>query len=145
MSSLGPRRFSVVVVGFSPADRTVVASAFALSQRRTYQYVLHDDHPRRPDLYLADADDLLAIVKLDALKPTPTHPALLIGGESHGLSWPRVERPVRWLPLLEALDNMVEGGSGAREAYGERARSSWPFIDRRSRVRLDIDLNAAPE
>lgn len=140
MALLGPRTFSVSVVGFTPTDRTVFTSAFALSQRRTYQYVAHRDHPRRPDLYVADADDMRAMVLLDSLHPTATHPAILIGSQSHGLGWPRIERPIRWLALLEALDHLVECGDDARAAYSQSSRDSWPFVDRRAQPRLDIDI-----
>lgn len=145
MTASGRRSFSVEVVGFTPADRTVFASAFALSQRRAYGYVHHRDYPRRPDLFLVDADDLRAMVLLSALHPMPTHPAILIGSDSHGLRWPRLERPIRWLQLLEALDRLVDAGADARESYSAEARSGWPFVDRRARPRLDIDLNIVRE
>lgn len=149
MPPLGPRTFTVEIIGFSPADRTVFASTFALSKRRTYQYVEYIDTPgqaprKRPDLFLADTDDLRSMVVLTAKSPDAMHPAILIGSESHGLQWELVERPVRWTRLFEALDKSVERAEAARAGVPEEKRWGWPFFDRRKRNRLDLELGSEP-
>lgn len=146
MSTPGQRTYSVELIGFLPADRTVFASTFALSQRRPIRYVQHRDAGSRPDLYLVDADDLKAMVEFSGRSPDAMHPAILIGTDTHGTGWPVVARPIRWIALFDLLDRSMAGAETARSAFPDsRARNRWPFVDRRSRPRLDVDLNSPAE
>ncbi len=142
MSTPGQRTYSVDLIGFSTADRTVFASTFALSQRRPIRYVHHLESAMRPDLYLVDADDLKAMVEFSARSPDAMHPAILIGADAHGTQWPSVARPIRWMKLFELLDRSIELAEQARKTLPpDAARNQWPFVDRRSRPRLDVDLD----
>ena len=144
MSTPGQRTYSVDLIGFSTADRTVFASTFALSQRRPIRYLHHLESATRPDLYLVDADDLKAMVEFAARSPDAMHPAILIGADTHGTQWPCVARPIRWMKLFELLDRSVELAEQARRTVpSDVARNQWPFVDRRSRTRLDVDLDVA--
>jgi len=144
MSTPGQRTYSVDLIGFSTADRTVFASTFALSQRRPIRYLHHLESATRPDLYLVDADDLKAMVEFAARSPDAMHPAILIGADTHGTQWPCVARPIRWMKLFELLDRSVELAEQARRTVPSHvARNQWPFVDRRSRTRLDVDLDVA--
>jgi len=144
MSTPGQRTYSVDLIGFSTADRTVFASTFALSQRRPIRYLHHLESATRPDLYLIDADDLKAMVEFAARSPDAMHPAILIGADTHGTQWPSVARPIRWMKLFELLDRSVELAEQARKTLpADAARNQWPFVDRRSRPRLDVDLDVA--
>ena len=144
MSTPGQRTYSVDLIGFSTADRTVFASTFALSQRRPIRYLHHLESATRPDLYLVDADDLKAMVEFAARSPDAMHPAILIGADTHGTQWPCVARPIRWMKLFELLDRSVELAEQARRTVPSHvARNQWPFVDRRSRPRLDVDLDVA--
>lgn len=144
MSTPGQRTYSVDLIGFSTADRTVFASTFALSLRRPIRYLHHLESATRPDLYLVDADDLKSMVEFAARSPDAMHPAILIGADTHGTQWPSVARPIRWMKLFELLDRSVELAEQARKTLpADAARNQWPFVDRRSRPRLDVDLDVA--
>jgi len=150
MPTLGHRIFKVEVIGFAPIDRTLIASMFALSQRRTYQYVEYDQTdadaiPRkRPDLFLTDVDTIKSIIILKSKNPSATHPAVLIGADSHGLKWELAKRPVKWASLFEALDKSVESASNACAEIPLEKRSGWPFYDRRRTSRPDLDSENEP-
>jgi two-component system cell cycle response regulator len=142
MPSLGSRIFTLDIIGFSTADRTLIASMFALSRRRTFQYEEYAETgmslvPRkRPDLFLVDVDNLKSMSVLQSKSPDATHPAVLIGHASHSLEWKLVKRPIKWLDLFEALDKSVEQANAAQALVPAENRRGWPFFDRRKRSRI---------
>jgi two-component system cell cycle response regulator len=144
------RVFSVEIIGFSPADRTVIASMFALSRRRNFKYEEYVETGfglvprRRPDLFLADIDNSKSIVALKSKSPNATHPAVLIGADSHGLEWDLVKRPIKWAELFAALDKSVERAKVAHALIPEEKRLGWPFFDRRKRHRVEPEAPYLP-
>lgn len=139
------RVFTVQIIGFSPPDRTVFAAAFDLSRNRPTSYVEHQERsisgPRqRADIFIADSDDLRAMVALNSRSPDPTHPAILIGRESHGWLWSRIERPLHWRRFFELLDQTVTAIDRARATLLVDNRLAWPFVERRRKDRLDLEL-----
>jgi two-component system cell cycle response regulator len=143
MPSTGSRIYTLDIIGFSAADRTLIASMFALSRRRNFQYEQYRESsislvPReRPDLFLVDVDSLKSLIVLKSKSPDLTHPAVLIGSTSHGLEWTLVKRPIKWLELFEALDKSVERAVAAKALVPAENRRGWPFFDRRKRSRID--------
>jgi two-component system cell cycle response regulator len=153
MPSTGSRIYTLDIIGFSAADRTLIASMFALSRRRTFQYEQYRESsislvPReRPDLFLVDVDSLKSLIVLKSKSPDSTHPAVLIGSTSHGLEWALVKRPIKWLELFDALDKSVEQAMVAKALVPGENRRGWPFFDRRKRSRIDpsSDIKLAAE
>lgn len=139
------RTYAIELMGFAAADKAVIEAALALSVDRPYTYVEHLDVDRRADLFLANADDLSALVALSGKAPDEMHPAVLIGGDSHGLDWPRIPRPIRWLDMFETLDSSMSRAVAQRSFAQTLTPTSWPHVDRRRRPRLDIDLTAPTE
>jgi two-component system cell cycle response regulator len=150
MPHVGSRTYSLDIIGFSPADRTLIASMFALSRRRAFQYEPYAESlislgPRkRPDLFLVDADSLISLAQLKSKSPDVTHPAVLVGSHSHGLEWLLVKRPVKWLELFDALDKSLEKATEAQAMLPTEKHRGWPFFDRRSRNRIDAESEIKP-
>lgn len=135
--------FTVEVLGFTPAERTLFASTFALSARRARQFEAF--HPQgamdRPDVYLVDADDMGAMVDLMARDPSAVRPAILIGRDAQGTEWPLIERPIRWTRLFAELDQAVESAMSAKLAVAHSDRSFVGNVMPTARKsRLDVEL-----
>lgn len=150
MSTPQTRVFSVDIIGFSPADRTVIASMFTLSKRRSFQYEQYVEPGfslaprRRPDLFLTDVDHLKSLAILKSKSPTVTHPAVLIGSDAHGLQWELVKRPIKWAELFAAMDKSIERVTAAHALIPEERRLGWPFFDRRKRSRIEPEPAISP-
>lgn len=119
--------YSVEVIGFTPEDRALFTSTFALSARRERQFRRFEAGKtgEQPDLYLVDADSMSAMVELMTREPSPVRPAILVGRDAQGTDWPLVERPIKWTRLFAALDDSVDRAYAARLAL---ARSDKSFV-----------------
>jgi hypothetical protein len=136
---------TVQIIGFSPSDRTIFTAAFDLSKKRAIEYVEYREPSysrprRRADIYIADSDDLRAMVALNAKSPEPTHPAILVGRDSHGWLWSTIERPLHWRRFFQLLDQTVEAIDQARATLQVHDPQGWPFVERRLKDRLDLEL-----
>jgi two-component system cell cycle response regulator len=137
--------YSVEVIGFTPEDRALFTSTFALSARRERQFQRFDAKKggEQPDLYLVDADNMSSMVELMTREPSPVRPAILVGRDAQGMDWPLVERPIKWTRLFAALDDSVDRAYAARLAL---ARSDKSFVGTMvpegREGRYDIDLGA---
>jgi len=61
----------------------------------------------QPDIYLVDADDAAAMIKLGTVNSGGQVPTILIGASNHGANWPLLPRPIRWMKLFRAFDESV--------------------------------------
>jgi two-component system cell cycle response regulator len=109
-------RFVLEIVGFSEIEKGLFVSTFRLTGRRSFTYVEAASPEERPDIYLINADNRDALQLLENRSPNRHAPAVLIGREIDGISWPLVERPIRWMRLFEQMDLVM------RSALLERAR-----------------------
>lgn len=136
--------FAARLLGFSPQEREAFEKVFAMRDGRGYGYIcLEEDNLRDPDLYIANADQLNALVNLTALKPSDLRPALLVGTPAIEMPFPWVERPVQWPRLFEALDGLIERRA---DALSRLEASDIVIVpERRRRPRLDIDLTDPAE
>jgi CheY-like chemotaxis protein len=137
--------YRVEVLGFSPAERALFASTFALSARRARQFeAFHAQGPMDcPDLYLVDADDMGAMVDLMARDPSAVRPAILIGRDAQGTEWPLIERPIRWTRLFAELDQSVESATAAKLAVAHSDRSFVGNVMPRVRkTQLDMEFGS---
>lgn len=136
--------FAVRLIGFSDSESEAFASAFGTERSRGYSYFHLTEHNLQdPDLYIANADELKALVSLADLKPSDVRPALLVGKPVINLPYPRVERPIQWHEVLDALDALVEKRADALSRL--EASDVVTVPERRRRDRLDLDLTDPAE
>jgi CheY-like chemotaxis protein len=136
--------FAVRLIGFSDQEAKAFEAAFADQHGKRYKYfVLLEGNLKDPDLFIANADELKALVILSDLRPSRVRPALLVGAPGVPLPHPRVERPIRWPKLFEALDELVEQRADALSRLD--AAAVVAVSERRRRDRLDVDLTDPAE
>ncbi|HTH44475.1 MAG TPA: response regulator, partial [Oxalicibacterium sp.] len=132
--------FAVRVIGFKPQEIEIFDASFALGHGKGSGYFrLEEDNLQDPDLYIADAEDLRALVTLSDLRPSDVRPVLLVGSPVIPLPYARVERPIRWQRLFEALDELIEKRADTLARLEASDVVSVP--ERRRRGRVDIDLS----
>lgn len=136
--------FAVRLIGFSPQEVEIFDATFALEQEKRYGYFrLSDENLQDPDLYIANADELKALVALADLRPSDVRPVLLVGSPDISLPYASVQRPIRWNQLFEALDSLIEKRADALSRL--EASDVVAVPERRRRERLDIDLTDPSE
>jgi two-component system, cell cycle response regulator len=117
-SSSGSRRFVLEMLGFSAAEKAMLASTFRLTGRRTFCYVEPSSADDRADIYLVNADAPEGMSALQARAPNVHAPAMLVGRNPAPSPWPMIGKPIHWMRLFEQLDQLMQ------TALQERARRS---------------------
>lgn len=136
--------FAVRLIGFSPQETEIFDATFALGQGKGYGYFrLDDDNLQDPDMYIANASELKALLTLSDLRPSDVRPALLVGEPAIDVPYARIERPIRWHRMFDALDQLVEKRADALSKLEASDVVSVP--ERRRRDRVDIDLTDPEE
>lgn len=136
--------FAIRLIGFSRQEADLFDATFAVEQGKGYGYAcLAEDNLKDPDLYIANADELKALVVLSDLRPSEVRPALLVGTPDIPLPYPSVERPMQWHKLFEALDQLIELRADALSRLDAAGVIAVP--ERRRRDRLDLDLTDPAE
>lgn len=136
--------FAVGLIGFKPQEIEIFDATFALGRSQgTGYFRLAEDNLQDPDLYIADADDLKALVTLHDLRPSDVRPVLLVGTPLISLPYLNVERPIRWQKLFEALDVLIEKRADTLARLDASDIVSVP--ERRRCNRVDIDLTDPAE
>jgi CheY-like chemotaxis protein len=136
--------FAVRLIGFPAGEGDLFEASFAIEHGKGYRYLrLAEDNLQDPDLYIANAGELKALVRLADLRPSDVRPALLVGKPQVELPYPYVERPIRWDHLFEALDRLIEKRADALSRLEASDIISVP--ERRRRGRVDLDLTDPSE
>lgn len=136
--------FAVRLIGFSSQETEIFDATFALEQGKGYGYFrLDDDNLQDPDMYIANASELKALLTLADLRPSDVRPALLVGEPPIAQPYMRVERPIRWNRMFEALDQLIEKRADALSRL--EASDVVAVPERRRRDRVDIDLTDPAE
>jgi CheY-like chemotaxis protein len=136
--------FAIRLIGFSEEALVSFDVAFEAGYGKGYGYFrLADDNLQDPDLYIADARELKALITLADLRPSDVRPALLVGTPTIDLPYPRVEHPMQWQELFAALDDLVEKRADALSRL--EASDIVTVPERRRRPRLDLDLTDPAE
>lgn len=136
--------FAVRLIGFSPEEETVFDENFAAGKGRGYGYCrLEEGNLQDPDLYVANASQLKALVTLVDLCPSDVRPAMLVGMPDVDLPYPRIDSPIRWEQFFETLDELVEKRADALSRL--EASDIVTVSERRRRSRLDLDLTDPSE
>jgi twitching motility two-component system response regulator PilG len=115
-SITGNRRFVLEMLGFSAAEKAMLASTFRLTGRRAFCYVEPSSLDDRADIYLVNADAPEGMSALQAKSPNVHAPAMLVGRNPAQSVWPMIGKPIHWMRLFEQLDLLMQA------ALNERAR-----------------------
>ena len=123
----GSRRFVIEMIGFSDAEKSMLASTFRLTGRRVFSYAEASSPNDRTDIYLANADSAEGLQQLAARTPNVHAPAVLIGRTPSDTGWPQIDRPIHWMRLFEQMDNSVQAAllERARRQFGGSADVQW--------------------
>jgi CheY-like chemotaxis protein len=136
--------FAVRLIGFSVHEMDACDAAFAEGRNKGYGYFrLAHGNLRDPDIYVANAAELKALITLANLRPSDVRPALLVGTPAVELPYARVGRPIDWSQLLAALDGLVEKRADALSRL--EASDIVVVPERRRRDRVDLDLTDPAE
>ncbi|HWU99060.1 MAG TPA: response regulator [Oxalicibacterium sp.] len=131
--------FAIRLIGFNSQETEIFDATFALEQGKGYGYFrLDEDNLQDPDMYIANASELKALLTLADLRPSDVRPALLVGEPPIAQPYMRIERPIRWNRMFEALDQLIEKRADALSRL--EASDVVAVPERRRRDRVDIDL-----
>jgi two-component system cell cycle response regulator len=123
----GSRRFVIEMLGFSDAEKAMLASTFRLTGRRVFSYLESSSPNDRTDIYLVNADNTEALHQLQARSPNVHAPAVLIGRTPVEIGWPQIDRPIHWMRLFEQMDNIMQAAllERARRQFGTTEDVQW--------------------
>jgi len=107
MSDMQVDSYSVEVIGFSEAEKLLLASAFGLFSRRSPRFFQKEAGADLPNVFLVDANDQAAVKRFQERNKSGTVSTIFIGDSSCGTNWPFLVRPIRWLKLLQALEQAM--------------------------------------
>jgi twitching motility two-component system response regulator PilG len=136
----GSRRFVLETLGFSDAEKEMLASTFRLTGRRAFYYGEASAPDERSDIYLVNADNPVALQQLQTRSPNIHAPAVLVGSAASGSNWPVIDKPIRWIRLFEQLDNVMEAALAQRAHRQSASSDTW---DGRT-YRRAVDRNTPP-
>lgn len=136
--------FAVRLIGFSSHEEELFEARFAIERGKGHRYFrLAEGNLQDPDIYIANADELRALVTLADLRASEVRPALLVGTPDVELPYTRIERPIDRHKLIEVLDELVEKRADALSRL--EASDVVMVPERRRRDRLDLDLTDPAE
>jgi len=123
----GSRRFVIETLGFSDAEKAMLASTFRLTGRRVFAYAEPANPDERIDIYLVNADNAEALQQLQEKAPNVHAPAVLIGRTPANIGWPQIDRPIHWIRLFEQMDNAMQAAllERARRQFGTAEEMQW--------------------
>jgi len=126
-SETGSRRFVIEMLGFTDAEKAMLASTFRLTGRRVFTYAEPGGSNDRTDIYLVNADNADALTQLQTRSPNVHAPAVLIGRTPVDIGWPQIDRPIHWMRLFEQMDNIMQAAllERARRKFGKNADVQW--------------------
>ncbi|MBC7501926.1 MAG: response regulator [Herminiimonas sp.] len=129
--------FAVRLLGFAEEDAAMFDARFDEWPGKKYMRLL-SGNLQDPDLYIANGENLKAVVDLADLKPSDIRPALLIGAPAVTLPYAFLIKPLSWGLVFETLDKMIESRADALSKLAASGMVAVP--ERRRRNRVDIDL-----
>ena len=126
MSAMQVDSYSVEVIGFSEAEKLLLSSAFGLFSRRSPRFFQQEAGLELPNVFLVDANNTAAINRFHERNKSGNISTIFIGDSSCGTSWPFLVRPIRWLKLLQALEQAM----------------ALPSVDARPKAVVDFDVTS---
>jgi twitching motility two-component system response regulator PilG len=117
----------IEMLGFSDAEKAMLASTFRLTGRRVFTYSEPTGPNDRTDIYLVNADNAEALKQLQTRSPNVHAPAVLIGRTPVEIGWPQIDRPIHWMRLFEQMDNIMQAAllERARRKFGKDTDVQW--------------------
>ena len=108
----------VEVLGFGPMEQKTLAATFALSLRRELVYAKwRPGQLQLPSIILFDGNNPDVLREVIGRAPNPAMPLVAVALQApDNVPCIHVERPIRFLLLLEALDRAMAAGADARHA-----------------------------
>ena len=134
--------FVLEMIGFSDAEKNMLASTFRLTGRREYSYVPPISEGQRADIYLLNADNAEALKVMEERAPNVYSPAVMIGRNEVSVGWPFVQKPIHWMRLFEHLDELTQAAIVERSHREQRADPNWN--GQASRRAIDKDVPEVP-
>jgi len=135
---------AVRLIGFSAHEVGIFEATFKVERSHSHTYFhLPEDSLQDPDLYIANADELKALAALSDVGPSDVRPALLVGTPELELPYERVERPIRWRKLFDALEKLIEKRDQVLATLDASGVVLVP--ERRRAGRVDLDLTDPAE
>lgn len=119
------RRFTLEMIGFSDAEKRMLASTFRLTGRRDFCYIEPVEQDQRADIYLINADNAEALQSLREHAPNVHSPAVIIGREPVSVGWPFVQKPIQWMRLFEHLDEVMNTALLERSKREKSTETHW--------------------
>jgi CheY-like chemotaxis protein len=131
--------FAVRLIGFEKPEEDFFDTCFESEQGKGYGYFrLAEENLQDPDLYVANALNLKALLALENQRPSDVRPAMLVGRPVVALPYPHVERPISSARFFSVLDSLVERRADALSRLEASDIVSVP--EKRRHERFDIDL-----
>ncbi|CAN5495576.1 hypothetical protein BH11PSE11_BH11PSE11_13130 [soil metagenome] len=137
----GSRRFVLEMLGFSDAEKAMLASTFRLTGRRAFCYTEATTPEERTDIFLVNADNASGMTQLQGSKANVHAPAVLVGRKPVESKWPMVAKPIHWMRLFEQLDALMQAALLERARRKHGTEEKW---DGRT-YRRTIDKDVAQE
>lgn len=136
----GSRQFILEMLGFSDAERAMIASTFRLTGRRDFTYVEPSGEDQRADIYLINADNPQALRAMQSHAPNGYSPAVIVGRVPLSAGWPFVKKPIQWMRLFEHLDELMAAALLERSRREQNAEEHWDG----QTLRRSVDKHAPP-
>jgi hypothetical protein len=132
----------VEILGFPVSQVDLFASTLASAADSGFIYRVMAAGPEIADAFVANADNVQAMVALQLRSPDKARPAVLVGEDAWDTAWPLVDPRWMWSQLFKVLhQSVLHAFDLRRAAHGRLARTDrWPHAERRRRGRLDLDL-----
>ena len=126
MSTMQVDSYSVEVIGFSEAEKLLLSSAFGLFSRRSPRFFQQEAGVELPNVFLVDANNSAAVRRFQERNQSGKIATIFIGDSSCGTNWPFLVRPIRWLKLLQALEQAM----------------TLPSVEARPKAVVDFDVTS---
>jgi CheY-like chemotaxis protein len=131
--------FAVRLIGFEKPEEDFFDACFDSEQGKGYGYFrLDEKNLQDPDLYVANALNLKALLALENHRPSDVRPAMLVGRPVMDLPYPHIERPINSARFFDVMDSLVEKRADALSRLEASDIVSVP--EKRRNERFDIDL-----
>lgn len=127
--------FAVRLLGFSDEDALTFDRRFSEWPGKTY-FRLTEGNLQDPDIYIANGDDLHALVDLADAQPSAIRPALLIGQPPVAVPYLCLAKPLSWGLVFESLDDLINLRADALT----KLSGAVAVPERRRGQRVDVDL-----
>lgn len=132
----------VELLGFPPSQVELFATTLGAAPDAPFVYRVMSGASEIADAFIVNADSVRAMVALQLRCPDNARPAILIGHHAWDTAWPLIDPSWVWSELFRTLNRSMTLAFDLRHTFSDHRpkRDRWPYVDRRRRGRLDLDL-----